>query len=113
MNSGRDLFRVFLLAAILPTAIVLVDQWAIHAVAGGPASTVGVYALFVGQVGLLAWIAGRWLPHPVLCGMVYARDLVLVDLWLLSLAGSYYARPLSYAMISAQVDKMVGPVTHI
>lgn len=106
-GSDASLRRVFLLAAVLPAAMVLVDRLAIPAMEAGGARRIGVYALLIGQVGLLSWLAGRGLSRPVFCWTVYAWGLVLLDLWVLSLVPAHRSDdPLSYAMISAQAGLM-------
>ena len=108
-KTGLNLRRIFLLAVLLPTVIFLVDEfllgkWATRAALFGPMRTVIVYALLVGEVGLVAWTVGRWLPHPVLSWMVYAWVLALVDLWALNLIyAPVHGMALRYALISAQV----------
>ena len=103
-NPGLDLCRVFLLAGLLPIALFLVDKWAIGTAAQGGTTWVMPYMLLVGQVALVAWTVGRWLPHPVLCWAVYLWVLALIDLWALTLA---YPSGLwgvcDYGLISAQV----------
>jgi hypothetical protein len=104
MNSAVNFRRLFLLAVLLPAAIVLVDQWTISRYHVGQTSLLWkliLYALFVGQVGFLGWIVGRWLPHPVLCWAVYIWGIALVDL---SCFRMVWDTPcLIYALVSAQI----------
>jgi len=83
MNSGTNLRRLFLVAVLLPAAIVLIDQWSLsgYGIRQPPLfRTLVVYAVFVGQVGLLGWVVGSRLSHSVLCCAVYVWSIALVDI---------------------------------
>ncbi len=116
MNSAVNLRRLFLVAVGLPAAIVLVDQWTLSGfdfAQPSPLRTLMLYALFVGQVGFLGWIAGRWLPHPVLCWAVYVWGIALVDLSCLHINSRRWGywgalTCLTYALVSAQVGMIAA-----
>ncbi len=118
MNSGSNLRTLFLVAVLLPAAIVLIDQWSLSGYEIGHPSlfrTLTIYALFVGQVGFLGWIVGRCLPHPVLCCAVYVWGIALVDISCCAVAltdsswwGSKGQSWLVYALVSAQVGMIAA-----
>jgi hypothetical protein len=118
MNSGMNLRRLFLVAVLLPAAIVLIDHWSLSGYEIGHPSllrTLTIYALFVGQVGLLGWIVGRCVPHQVLCWAVYVWGIALVDISCCAAAfadsSGWDSKGLSwlvYALVSAQVGMIAA-----
>ena len=117
MSSGMNLRRLFLVAVLLPVAIFVVDQWTLSGYRFERPSLLGtlsLYALFVGQVGVLGWIVGHWLPHPVLCWAVYVWGIALVDLSCFRAAVDgliFWQNSLSclaYALVSAQIEMIAA-----
>lgn len=107
MQSMGHPLRLFLVAVALPAAVVVADWWACRIVTGqywsGPSVTF-LYFLFVGQVGLLAFVIGRCLEHPLLRWTVFVWAIALVDLQVFGmLFRSGPAKCLAYALISGQV----------
>ena len=101
--------KLLLLTLVLPAAIVVADMKALEAARAAPRSSVTrtlLYVLFVGQVALLATVAGRYIQSWVLRWTLLTWVLVLIDLWLFSLAvGSTSCLP--YTLASGQVGLLV------
>ena len=113
-NTVRPLdhpLRLFLVAVALPAAIAAIDEWALgwgeRQRWSSPAVTF-IYALFVCQVGLLAFVVGSNLKHSFLRWAVFAWAIVLVDILVFSVVYGKpsYSNPadcLAFALISGQV----------
>ena len=118
VDSELNLRRLILLAAIL-AAFAIIDEWLLlgeYARRWPFAVTVDVYLLIVVQVGLGAWMLGRWVSHPFLCWGAYLWLLILLNFVVLATASRPHSlylyihtpyidppRDLAFAVFSAQV----------
>ena len=111
---ATHVLRLFLVAAGLPAAVFIADQWAMTFVAeedwSGPAMGM-IYGLFVAQVGLLGFLVGRFVDRWLLRWIVLIWGLALIDTMLFRLVlempgwGGWHdwGYCLPYALLSAQL----------
>jgi len=103
----QKLRRVFLLATLLPAAIVLADQVAIASGWHRQSTPWALYTLYVVQVAVLAGSVGRFIDSWFLRWVVLVWVLVLIDLRLACAFMDYANDPLMYAMVSSQLGLLV------
>lgn len=108
--SSSRLLRVFLVATLLPGAIVLVDHLSLDLSARYHWSTptlLAVYGLFVAQVALLGFVVGRFIDRWFLRWTVLVWGLLLIDSFLFTMmrtdVGDFDSTAcLAYALVSGQ-----------
>jgi hypothetical protein len=113
-SSNSRLRRLFLLATLLPAAIVFVDELAIlqgNAQHWDHQSLTVLYYLYVFQVGLLAGVVGRFIDTWLLRWTILIWVLVLIDLRLFTLSSQRETGCLMYALFSGQLGLLVFVAT--
>lgn len=109
--AARGPLRLVLYGIVLPAAVALATYLAMRPLSTGFGSVLQatlVFAFFIGEVGLVGAIVGRFLPQPLFRWMIYGWLMLLIDLLVCShamLSSDGYAPKIlpAAALVSAQI----------